>query len=385
MRNFVQRIGGFLALVLFVALLGNDSLLKGQTNTVPPNTVPPNRTPASGPVVQATGRTTQSPPLIPNNIPISGGPGGAAQPVNPPQNQPGRPQQVLPNNGQPFPQLTVAEAADLDRLLDIWEKRSSQFRYFETEFQLWKYGEDLLNQAESVSYGKIQYSAPNKGMYEITGLIVDGKRQPAPPENRTRFLSTGDQIYDYDFVKKHVRIYTIPEDQREGIAGGGPMPFVFGAKADDLKKRYYLRILRPKEREGKGEIWLEAFPRTPEDADEFKSIQLVFDAKQLTPKAFIKFGVNEKERDTYQFLENTMVVRAKGSPIPDPPFAQRDIPIGWTKEEIEPPPQVAHQTPRPAPVQPRVAAPPEVQETELYTPPQTQPKPPQGGGSRPQF
>jgi len=400
----VRRIGGFWALILFVTLLGNDSLLKGQTNTMPPNATPQNRGQTSGPVAQTTGRTTQSPPL---NIPNTGGPGGGSQarpPENPPAN-PQRPPQVMPNGGQPFSPLTVQEAADLDRLLEFWEKRSSQINSFETTFQHWKYGGDLLNQdaPELSTYGKIQYEAPNKGIYEVIGLVVDGKAKEAPPENRVKYLSTGDKIYEYDFANKHVNIHTIPADQRDGIVGGGPMPFVFGAKAADLKKRYFLRIITPRENAQKGEIWLEAFPRTPEDAEEFKSIQLVLDARDLTPLAFIKTEANGEEKDSYKFIRSTMKIKMKGSLIPggwDLIIRRPDIDRDWTWAEIEPPQaptqQIAPLTPAPTAAQPRVATqqqpaqrpvqPParqEVQEDILYTPPPANTPP--SGGNRPQF
>ena len=412
MRHSARWIGGFLVFILFVTLLGNDSWLKGQTNTTTPGTVAPNRVPPSrapmavpnpdgslpirpGAVVntgansntpaitQTTGRATSSQPFIPSNIPNTGIPGASPQ-TNPP-NQPDRPPQVLPNSGQPFPPLTLQEAADLDRFLDHWEKRSSQIQYYETEFQCWEKGKILedLNQERS-TYGTIRYVAPNKGSFEVLGLVVDKKRQPAPPENQTKFLSTGDQIYSYDFAEKHVTIYTVPVDQREGIAGGGPIPFVFGAKAADLKKRYYLRMRTSPQLAERGEICLEAFPRTAEDAAEFKSVRLFFDARKLIPKAFVKVDVNEKGRETYQFLGDPKINPVNMARILPPP----DIPKGWTKEEIDlqqelpqttpPNTQLAQPTVPQQPIQQVQQVRQAVEETELYTPPT-------GGGNRPQF
>ena len=432
-KNSVRWIGGSLTLVLFVILQSNTALLKGQTNVVTPNAVAPNRvapnqvapsrTPAAAPnpdgslpirpgaavntgapdnaapnnaVVQTTGRTTQSQPLIPNSIPNTGGPGGPrpagtdAQP-----NQPGRPQQVLPNNGQPFPQLTVKEAADLDRFLDIWEKKSNQITYFETEFQCWRIGNNNLLGADTSTYGMIRYVAPNIGIFEEIGLVVNNEREAAPPERRTKFLSTGDKIYEYDFVEKQVSIYTIPVDQRDSIAGGGPMPFVFGAKAADLKKRYYLKIIpTPPERANRGETWLEAYPRMPEDAAEYRFVRLIFDEKPL-PLGFIQFDTNEKESSSYRFQTKTMKIHTKSllreqwEKIMKAQF-RPDIPAGWTTKEIDAP-QVAQSNQPPAQPTPRQQPQPQqqrpqqqqqlqpqnVEETPLYTPP--------SGGNRPQF
>ena len=420
-RNTLRRIGVSLTFVFFVALLGDDSLLKGQTNATAPNAVAPNRVPAgqapsaasrsdgslpvrsgaavntgvnpapasNNGIVQTTGRTQQSQQLLPNNIPNVGVPGGSPQPrpADPPSNQPQRPEQVLPNSGQPFPQLTVQEAADLDHFLERWEKKSNQIGYFESKFQCWEKGQNALNPEQS-TYGMVRYTAPNKWVFEVLGTVVDGKENQAPPEGRTKFLSTGDKIYDYDFATKQVRIYTIPLDQQEGIAGGGPIPFVFAAKAADMKKRYYLRIVTPKERAERGEIWLDAFPRTQEDAAEFKSIRLIFNEKELIPLGFVKFDVNEKDFTSYKFLVQTsMKIQNKDKlsagmmkPLLDH-FRPGDIPRDWTKEEIEAQqssPQVAPTSVNPSQIQSASRQQPvsNTEETLLYTPPPS---------NRPQF
>ena len=48
----------------------------------------------------------------------------------------------------------------------------------------------------------------------------------------------------------------------------GPLPFLFGAKAEKLKQRYYLRIITPPDVQG--QVWLEAWPRFLADARNFQ-------------------------------------------------------------------------------------------------------------------
>ena len=59
-----------------------------------------------------------------------------------------------------------------------------------------------------------------------------------------------------------------PEMQGKAIADG-PLPFVFGAKADQLKRRYWMRDITPEEDIGK-RIWLEAVPKLQQDAANFQ-------------------------------------------------------------------------------------------------------------------
>ena len=438
-KDTVRRIGH--PAFLIVLSLGSLSFLQAQTqnqvqpngmgrsitapNRVTPNTttaavVAPNRVPASqapqavpnpdgtlpirpGAVVNTganpaagNSRSTQ---LIPNTIPRTGMPGGPVNPDVQPPNQPQRPQQVLPNSGQPFPQLTVQEAADLDRFLDIWEKKSSLITYFKSDFRCWERGQDLLenpdpNKPEPSTYGVIQYIAPNKGVYEVLGSVVDGKKEAAGDNNRTKLLSTGDKVYEYDFSEKIVSIYAVPPEQRNEVAGGGPVPLIFGAKAADLKKRYYLQIITTPKRAELGELWLEAFPKTPEDAVEFRSVQLIFDEKRLIPLGFVKFNANGKGMTSYKFLTDTMKISGQKNIINDVLARQfkPDIPAGWQTQEITPQEQApmmvqpnpqnaspiipaAGQTPQPTPqvIQPQPQQP---DETPLYTPP---------ASNRPQF
>ena len=74
-----------------------------------------------------------------------------------------------------------------------------------------------------------------------------------------------------------------PEMQGKSITDG-PLPFVFGAKADILRKRYYMRIITPPSMAGE-QIWLEAFPRMQKDAANFAWVEIILTKNDKLPVA----------------------------------------------------------------------------------------------------
>ena len=57
-----------------------------------------------------------------------------------------------------------------------------------------------------------------------------------------------------------------PELQGKAIVDG-PLPFLFGAKAETIKARYWIRVLPET---GNGKFWLEAVPKSRQDVQNFK-------------------------------------------------------------------------------------------------------------------
>ncbi len=286
------------------------------------------------------GGQSRNPILIPDNIPNTGTPGGGPQSGRLPAPQPQRPEQTIPKNGQPFPQLTPEQLTELNRFLEQWEIQSGKIKRFEAEFRCFQYGGNLLadrsssdsNTPDHLTYGSIRYIAPNKGVFHVEGEIIDNKKEEG--RRQQKFLATDKSIFDYDFDTKKIIEYRIPlEQQGGGILKGGPLPFVFGAKAEDLKKRYYLHLITPEKAIGK-EIRLEVYPRWQEDADEFRCVQLIVDARTFVPLGLIKYAVNGKERTTYKFEPKSIRINNNMDKIRDffrEHFAS-DTPLGWTKE-----------------------------------------------------
>ncbi|MGL6193937.1 MAG: hypothetical protein ACRC2T_03855 [Thermoguttaceae bacterium] len=210
----------------------------------------------------------------------------------------GRPQQAESND----PRVVA-----LNKFLNDWEAKNSEIKQFETQFRRFEYGNSLVEgnagKPDVCTNGQICYAAPNFGMYEVFGEIGE------PGKNREKIQSVGKSIYHYDFEKKVLTEYKVPPEQQASIVKGGPVPFIFGAKASDLKKRYVMQIVTPKEKIGK-EVWLEVVPRWQEDASEYKSVQMIFDAARLVPKGAVIYGVGGQGKVSYNFDMKSIKVNA---------------------------------------------------------------------------
>ena len=71
----------------------------------------------------------------------------------------------------------------------------------------------------------------------------------------------------------------LPPEVRGQAIGKGPLPFLFNAKADDIKQRFWIHVITPPNT--KGEYWLEAVPKTQEDAANFMFIHIIIDEAGL--------------------------------------------------------------------------------------------------------
>jgi len=233
----------------------------------------------------------------------------------------------------PF-ELTPAEQAQLDRVLLFWEKSSQSVKTFRAKFRRFEYnpGADFRvqdpnqpndpNQPTAVDDGELRFPAPDKALYSV---------DPGPKVSRPeRWLCDGKSMYQYDFVNKVVREYRIaPEDQGKAIANG-PVPFLFGAKAEEIKRRYWVRIVTPTD--VKNQIWLEAHPKLAADAQNFDRVEVILDIGQndIVPSAVQIYQPGGKARTVYK-LWNMAVNQKDLRGIFEDPFHAR-IPPGWQRK-----------------------------------------------------
>jgi TIGR03009 family protein len=257
-----------------------------------------------------------------------------AQPYQPqvPQQQPVVPQAPL----QPPPPfvLTAEQQALLDKTLDDWERESGKMTTFKCQFKKWKYdptflppeldkNNQLIEKAIRISIGEIKYSAPDKGLIKETDVVE--VKNPSEPDKVTEtkngeyWACDGTSLYMVDYAKKEVHRAKLPPELQGKAIMEGPLPFAFGTKAAELKRRYYMQVAPTNKPE---EVMLEIRPRFQKDLANFTRVEVIFRAKDMRPQAIqiVHYeqkvairndpskGTTAESRDVYLFFDTWSIL-----------------------------------------------------------------------------
>lgn len=201
---------------------------------------------------------------------------------------------------RPFPELTERHVQYLDQLLHYWETNSDKIKRYQCKFTNWTYNsmqvpikDPASNHvyAQTISIGTVKFAAPDKGLFDAGKVwtfdrkLYSEKKDPfkESPELRQKWHCDGTAVYEYLYTRKELLETPIPKEMQGERIVDGPLPFLFGAKAADLKQRYWIRCITPKDRGEKGEYWLEAYPKYRRDAANFQKVEIVLENKDFLP------------------------------------------------------------------------------------------------------
>ena len=282
--------------------------------------------------------------------PARQGTAGARQPLPPvsnnqrPRNQAARAGQLAAGAvikgvapGAPFV-LTPQEQQLLHQTLLKWEKQSARVKTFKCTFGRWEvnqaFGPPQNNYVLSEGHGEIKFKAPDHGIY-IVRKQLEWDRQKKAYVKRTEGLDhwvcNGKAIFEYDAAKKQlIERRLAPELQGKAITDG-PLPFIFGAKANQLKRRYWMRDITPAEDINK-KVWLEAWPKFRQDAANYQHAIIILNSRNFVPEALRIILPDGKNKQDYAFSDtqvNDPLSILKGDFLP--PIT----PFGW-KKIVEP-------------------------------------------------
>jgi len=208
----------------------------------------------------------------------------------------------------PFPPLNAAHQKYLDQVLGYWEHSSAQIKKYRCKFTRWQYDPVFGPRvdpktgdipAKTIATGVIQYAKPDKGMYEVTSHYdytppkeAGGKAQYLPRKENVfeKWICDGNSVFEFDFPRKVLIERQLPPEMRGKAIGDGPLPFMFGAEIEKVKRRYWLRVITPPNTVG--EYWLEAWPKSRQDAANYKKVKVIIDEKDFLPKGIEIFATN---------------------------------------------------------------------------------------------
>ncbi|HVU85895.1 MAG TPA: TIGR03009 domain-containing protein [Pirellulales bacterium] len=323
-------------LLVGAAFVISQSFAAGQDapSSAPPATPPRVQTPATGtprrPAAQPPSAALHQPAASRPAATAAGGKPGVPRtgPVQQAQHQQAQPQKQPPQQPLPGPKLSPAEQAELDQILVSWEQQSDKIKTLSTPFTMFEY--DMVfgpkaapgqpPEPKRVCEGTIHFAAPDKGSYQMT------------KGGEERWMCDGKAIYEFDTKQRKLKEYRLPEQLQGKAITNGPLPFVFGAKAETMKQRYVMRVLPPPD-ETK-QILIEAWPRWQQDAANFHHVQVILDKKTMLPAALRLYDPNPQMYKVYTF-DGTKV---NGAWDQIKSFFNRPTtPIGWQHVVEEPP------------------------------------------------
>ena len=256
---------------------------------------------------------------------------GRPGPVGPPQ------QRFI---GPPF-QLNQVEQQFVDQILQMWETESAKIKTFNCQFERWEYNLVFGPGSEIPLYkslGQLSYSKPDKGSFKIEEIRTykqESQEQPGDwflekQKVGEHWVCDGKATYEYNHEKKQLIVRPIPAQMQGQAIVDGPLPFLFGAEAEKLKRRYWIRS----KASNAITIHLEAYPRRQEDAANYQRVEVMLDRKKMMPMAIQVHMPNGQERAVYMFKDPK--VNSQLEKLLAAVFNAPRTPLGWTRlvEEI---------------------------------------------------
>ncbi len=230
----------------------------------------------------------------------------------------------------PF-QLTREQFDSLMAVLAAWEKKSSQVDLLRCNMEILEYdltfpihgpppgpGQPQQVHPNHLWNGELKYQAPDKGWFEA---------KTEKPVQQQKWIVDGKSVFQFNYEAKKVIRRDLPPELRGAGIGDGPLPFFFGAKADRLARRYFMRLVTPPHLVAH-QTWIEAYPRFQFDAANFRRATIILDARTTMPAAVEIYSPSGNERSVYKF-GGTQIGRNLLEQIFQQNIFQVDVPSGW--------------------------------------------------------
>ncbi len=215
-------------------------------------------------------------------------------------------------------------------LLDEWERKTAGIDTLHGTFRRYKY--DYVFMVEKRAIGQYWFGSPDKarmdfqpdpdvvkevekaGGKKLQHTLENGKVFTIEADEMKSWICTGKDILEIHHPPRQYNRMEIPKQYQGQRITDGPMPFLFGMKADSVAKRYKLAF---GERHNKppGQIHIIAYPLVPDLRREFRKAELFLDPKTYHPQAVKLWDPSGNTETTYTFYSPkpfTLVDKLKG-------------------------------------------------------------------------
>lgn len=225
---------------------------------------------------------------------------------------------------------SAQQAENLDTVLRGWEKGMTDLKSFVSEVQ--RVTEDKALGAKDEHKGYAMFMKPaakDDGSRARLELAKVGN-----PKIFERYICTGIYLYEYALANNTIRVHDMPRNKKDGVQQESFLSFLFGMGAEDAKRRYDMKLVYPKDKDGKEVIdpnyhYIQIVPKLDQDKGDFIQARLSLYRTNNLP-AQIWYLQPNKNEITWTFTKLQLNVQ-----IPLTYFQPEDL-KGWRTEVVRP-------------------------------------------------
>jgi len=253
---------------------------------------------------QQTKPQRPGPPTAPATNPRPTQPGPAAQPVQGGRGPVQKASAQLPaeDNSRTEEQLSP----ELEKVLRDWETKSAQVKSLTGNHVRTVY--NLVFEEEKRSSGKFYLKNPDMGRIDLVGtnpkrgeksLRIGKSGEPfrLQADHAEKWICTGQEIVAINDEDKTFEVMPLPKEAQGENIVNTPLPFLFGMKAEEAKRRYRIRM----EKNTKDSVMLIIFPRLAADQQNYVEAWVMLEKTNYLPTAVKMFDPTGKMETVYKF------------------------------------------------------------------------------------
>lgn len=242
--------------------------------------------------------------------------------------------------------LNPQQAELVDKMLKFWEDKTVGVKTLEGEFGRYVFDPVFgpKNAPATFTTGIIRYAAPDKGVIQEKSLTdkgtgvykynktkdTAGEKFPFDEDPKAigeHWVCDGKSVFEFSHKTKELVEIKLPQEMQGNAIAEGPLPFMFGAKAETIKRRYWVREI-PRA-SNNDPYQLELVPKRRGEV--YSLVRIKLDPKAFLPTEMTLYDLNKVGKSRYMFRNlkangtKNKVANFFGN------FVSPKTPRGWTK------------------------------------------------------
>jgi TIGR03009 family protein len=199
---------------------------------------------------------------------------------------------------------------ELERLLIAWERGSAKIERLEGSHQ--RTVANLVFATEKRAAGKFYFEAPSRGRIDMEGVkpgpkdkalyqTKEGEPFELQADLSQSWICTGNEVLVIDVPNRQYEVFPLPEDIKGERIIESPLPFLFGMKAEDAKRRYKLSLAQFKPEAFDATV--EVVPLLQMDRQNYSKAMIRLDLRLFVPTVVRQWDPSGNMITTYVFKD----------------------------------------------------------------------------------